>query len=387
MSLDYKPFDELDADDIIRLRENKFAEGVRYEYKMALPDKSDEQARECLFDFSSFANCAGGFVLYGVEEADRSPSGFPGVDVTGIDAHVHRIENLLRDSIRPRLPRVSHKLIEVTPGSVVLVWRIPKSFNSPHMVTRGKSTRFYSRNTVGKFPMDVEQIRSVFLRSAALGDRLRNFRLERVPKPAGNAPPLAILHVIPEAFLTPGGSVDLSQATHQRLLELRCDRVEASQFSHNFDGVVLADHEGKPKIQVYRDGTIEVLFDRVFWVVSQSGQKTSCLAASSLERAIVDIVTACLSLQDRLGASCPTWLLVSLINVRGWQIADNQNQFIWGDDIKYIDRDELLFPEVLIENKELELPKVFRSVFDQIWNSGGYPGSRNYDAEGNWKPK
>ncbi|MEM7557457.1 MAG: hypothetical protein AAF378_25920 [Cyanobacteria bacterium P01_A01_bin.84] len=49
-----------------------------------------------------------------------------------------------------------------------------------------------------------------------------------------------------------------------------------------------------------------------------------------------------------------------------------------------IDRNNLLMPEVMVENFNFEPSKVLKPIFDAVWNACGYPGSRNYDDSGNW---
>ena len=54
---------------------------------------------------------------------------------------------------------------------------------------------------------------------------------------------------------------------------------------------------------------------------------------------------------------------------------------------RLIDRNDLLIPDVLIENFDNDLIQKLKPLFDIVWNSCGYPRSLNYDNEGNWNPQ
>ena len=53
--------------------------------------------------------------------------------------------------------------------------------------------------------------------------------------------------------------------------------------------------------------------------------------------------------------------------------------------IYQIDRENIILPEVIIEDIKGEPSRILKPIFDQIWNAAGFEKSRNYDDEGNWK--
>lgn len=61
----------------------------------------------------------------------------------------------------PRIPGISMRAVPLKGKRFVIVIRIPKSWASPHMITKG-SSKFYSRNSAGKYPLDVFEIRTAF---------------------------------------------------------------------------------------------------------------------------------------------------------------------------------------------------------------------------------
>src|SRR5208337_4963770 len=78
------------------------------------------------------------------------------------------------------LHQPSFKLIEgLEEGPVILV-RVPRSLNAPHMVIFNEFNRFYARHSGGRYAMNVREIRQAFLASELLPERIRSFRNERV---------------------------------------------------------------------------------------------------------------------------------------------------------------------------------------------------------------
>ena len=104
------PLNQITKEAIEELVDNKVQEGRTLEYKQELPGNSDGDKKEFLADVSSFANAAGGDILYGVTEerdAEGKPTGYPevaeGLPVSNIDAERLRLESIIRNGIDPRI--------------------------------------------------------------------------------------------------------------------------------------------------------------------------------------------------------------------------------------------------------------------------------------------
>jgi len=106
-----KPFDAISKSDIEALVENQVREGRTIEYKLVLPGNSDEEKREFLADISSFANAGGGDLLYGISATDGIPQDALGL-VGNLDAELLRLENLIRDSLDPRVHGLRMRAID-----------------------------------------------------------------------------------------------------------------------------------------------------------------------------------------------------------------------------------------------------------------------------------
>lgn len=130
-----KLFADLKETDLRTLVDDQVSEGKNIEYKSALPNNSDRDKKEFLADISAFSNSAGGYIFFGISEINGLPVDIKGLGNIDPDAEILRFENLLRDSISPRLPGISISAIAIEGNGPVLAMHIPKSWASPHMLT------------------------------------------------------------------------------------------------------------------------------------------------------------------------------------------------------------------------------------------------------------
>jgi len=229
-----KPVDEITRADIDALVTAKAAERRTLDYKELLPGGTDDEKKEFLYDVTSFANASGGDLVFGVADqrgTDGKPAGVPesavGLAMANVSVEIARLENMVQSSVAPRIiPPVQFHEVAAFPNGPVLIIRVPKSWAAPHMVTYKNATRFYSRNSTGKYPLDVYEIRSAFALLEALPDRLRTFRQGRLgsivagetpmPLPAG---PKMILHVVLIAALASSANIDVRMAAPPHVTE------------------------------------------------------------------------------------------------------------------------------------------------------------------------
>ena len=191
-----KPIDQITEADIISLKENKVPEGKQLDYKEKIPGNSDKEKVEFLRDISSFANASGGYLIFGIEEKGGLPYEISGIQIENFDKTKQQFENSLRDNVKPRIPGIIIKSVPLQNSKIVIVIYIPQSWSRPHVVERDRHWRFYSRNSVGHYPLDVSELKAAFLMSETFADRLRDFRNARLgniiagetPIPLGDTP-------------------------------------------------------------------------------------------------------------------------------------------------------------------------------------------------------
>ncbi len=173
---------QIAEDDLLALIADQESEGKMIDYKSTVVGPSDGDRKELLYDVSSFANARGGYLVFGMEEANGLPTKLSGLSNIDPDKEILRLEHLARDGIRPPITGLQSAPVKLSSGKIVIVVRIPKSWNPPHQVTFQKAFRFYSRDSNGKYQIDVDELRSIFVLSASAAEAMRLFRIDRIGK-------------------------------------------------------------------------------------------------------------------------------------------------------------------------------------------------------------
>jgi hypothetical protein len=381
-----KPLDSIVEADIRELVTNRVSEVSVLEYKQQLPGAADRDGREFLADVSSLANTFGGDLIFGVAERrqDGKPTGEP-ERIAGLGAafnagaEIAAMESRLRDGLAPPL-LVAFREVSTSSGAV-LVLRVPRSWNAPHMV---KSTsRFYARATTGKYPMDVYQLRSAFEESSGAAERVQQRRLERTsmlldgrsPTAISAKGPSIVLHAVPLS----AGSL---RATAAPLPALSIARGAGLFDGHglgvtpNFDGALVYDGGVVGRVvaeytQVFRDGSVE-------WV-NKTLPYEDVVPGGVLADRIVQCASRVLNLGRTYPQLLPYALMLSILDVRGHRLAVGVRPGL------PFDRDHLLFIAQLVDGQEAA-PAAVRPLLDALWQSAGWPQCTVYDDDGNWAP-
>lgn len=390
-----KPPSEWTAQDLDQLISDQESEGRTLDYKETLPGKSDEEKKEFLTDVSSFANGAGGYLLYGIAEDKGIPTAACGFDAKDMDSEILRLDQTIRSGIEPRVFGISMQAVSLPNGKHALVVYIPKSWNRPHAVTfKGTpgSLRFFSRSTNGKYPLDIAELRSAFVGAETEAERIRTFRAERLASISADGLPVAIpnhrkavMHLVPLGAFDPGAAVNLSAAAQY------ADRMKTSMSQvygnrrYNFDGYLSWEPLDDPRtgdvyLQVFRNGIIEAVNAEV--LNAYDGSAT--LPASAFEEEEMGMLPRWLALQRHMGVQPPLLVMLSLIGVNGLAI-ETRTSAISTRGPDPIDREVLMLPDVLLDAFECDAAQVLRPAFDVLWNAAGYAGSLNYDEHGNRK--
>jgi predicted HTH transcriptional regulator len=151
---------DISLEDIQSLIENSVLEGKDIEYKRQLPGNNDRDKIRFLATITSFANTNGGDVYYGLEESEGRPISANGFPSTNIDQDTLRIEQIIRNGVEPSIPNVQIHNVPVDENNFITVIRVHKSWSSPHRVTLNNHSKFYGRNSAGKYPLDVNELRT-----------------------------------------------------------------------------------------------------------------------------------------------------------------------------------------------------------------------------------
>ncbi|MEM7557456.1 MAG: hypothetical protein AAF378_25915, partial [Cyanobacteria bacterium P01_A01_bin.84] len=75
------------------------------------------------------------------EENGGVPTEICGLDIPDADAVILKLENSIRDGIAPRIPGIAARAIPLSNNRVVVIFRIPRSFSQPHIITFKNSSK------------------------------------------------------------------------------------------------------------------------------------------------------------------------------------------------------------------------------------------------------
>lgn len=378
-----KPFDQIDKGDVDTLIAEEVAEGKRLEYKEKLPGGVDKEKIEFVADVSSFANAAGGYIIYGLrdkQDAAGKNTGTPayvGLGKINADEQKLRLEHIILNGTDPRVLGIQMRPIEGFDNGPVMLIKIPQSWASPHMVKH--NNRFYSRTSSGKYPLDTHEIRVAFALSEALPERIRRFRDERLGKIVAGETPVklesdskVVLHVLPVASFDRKTVIDITFFSDQTI-SLPTIGTYGGYNRFNFDGylshgAIVEKHSCWAYTQLFRNGVFEAVTAHM---IQKQGNE-NLIWIKSLEGQLISVLQECIELEKRLGLEPPIIVTLSLLGVKGCKIYLKNSFFYDLEDYHPIDKNNLILPELIINDHDPDLAKILRPAFDTIWQAAGF---------------
>lgn len=211
-----KPLDQVTEEDLQALVAQRRAEGRRLDYKLELSLAGSEASKEFLADVISFSNTDGGDLIIGIRDEDGTAAEVVGIPPGDMDENITRIENLVRDSVEPRLPGFHIHTVPLADGRTVLVLRMPASLVAPHRVRT--SNKFHARNSRGKYPMDVGELRTAFAATERMPQMMRELHTQAAAATTGaNMPtrltggPIVIVTIAPLNILREARDLEIDR--------------------------------------------------------------------------------------------------------------------------------------------------------------------------------
>lgn len=395
------PLKSIDKTTIEALISNEVRESRTLDYKDKLPGGKNDDRKEFLADVSAMANATGGDIVYGIAERreEGRPTGIPegvsGLAGLNLDAECLRLENMLRDGIDPRINGLQLWPVHGFDSGPVLVLRVPKSYLAPHMVKTGDS-RFYSRHSTGKYPLDVTEIRSAFALSESLPEKIRRFRDERIGRIVADELPVqllpypkTVLHLLPLSAFNPTTRIDVSPLQHRsgEFPPLSPHQLQSWGPRYNLDGLLVTGNSGRPSVpssylQLFRSGAVEAV--ESLMLRSQHEREAGLdplIAASPFENILIVGLDRYLRLLELVQVEPPVVVMLSLIGVKGYRLC-RPDQVMGSVSDYQVDRDTLLLPEALMLSFDEPADKLLQPAFDAIWQCVGYERDRLYQNSG-----
>lgn len=366
------------------------AERKDIEYKRDAPGGTDKDKRELAADLSSLANSVGGLLIFGIEAEEGVPKDVIGLKNPSPDRLKLWVDEVAQRGIEPRVPGVSIEDVALADGTYCLVIQIPMSWLKPHAVKVNDGLRFYSRNSAGKYVLDFQEVRDLFVGSEAVTERLRQFRADRVMRiESGNTPvpltnrPKVVLHLVPLQAFTSRSQVEVREFQwRSRVGQLQTIVGGIDSWRYNLDGLLthVEERDGLAMsyVQVFRSGTIEAADS--YCVSGRMGHE-QVIPSSAFENKLVSVMPALFESLKFMNLDPPIVLMMSLIGVRGMQMGLEHGLS------RPIDDDVLLLPEQLMESYPSDAGPVMKPLIDMVWNACGLEKSPNFDIEGKYYGK
>lgn len=382
-----KALSDITATDLSDLINDGVGEGRNIDYKRELPKGNDEGKREFLADVSSFANTAGGDLIFGIEEEKGLPTNIVGLQTADVDLELRRLDSILASGIDPRI-KYELRTIPLQNGNDVLIIRAQRSWIGPHRVVFKGHDKFYGRNSAGKYPLDVTELRSAFNLSGTVNERIEAFRTDRIIALMNNETPIpftdtpkVVLHCIPvESFAGRPQFDVLPLYENPRSLPVICSTVWNRRL--NLDGLISYNH-GNPcsaYTQLYRSGVIEAVSGEI---VARPFKQRTVIPSVRFEGYILQYLPACIGTLQQVGVTPPVLIGLTLTKTHGLVMGVDEMRLEFG--LSYpIAQNSVILPATLVEDFSIPPVKILRPMFDLVWNACGHPRSENFDSEDHW---
>ena len=391
MLLQYR-VDQLEEKHFMRLVEEGVPEGRHIDYKQELPAKNDLAKYEFRKDLISFANGGGGDIIFGMKEDDGVASELCGLSSLNLEDDRIWLEQLGETHIDPPIFGYRVQRIKIGESTEVVLVRIPRSYVGPHAVLKNQRPEFFIRNSDRKRPMTVSEIKRESVVAQSYGERVREFRSDRIkqilngdtPAPM-ESPRCLLLQIVPlEAIVSPFQlSLDDVFAQH------RCGKwfpmgEPFSGYRINLDGLLTYSTLGESQfcqtyLQVFRNGIVEAVDLEAMEPHSMKPNGPSLVNDKMLVHRVVVTTKNVFEAYESLGVSPPLIVSVSLVGVRDLCLPREKIQSRL--PLRF-DRDQVLLPEVQIEDYGTPVHELLRPVFDLLWNAAGAMACPHYSDSG-----
>jgi Putative DNA-binding domain len=390
---------ELEPSHIQRLIDSEVAENLMLEYKSELPTDKSAQKKEFLFDIAALANAAGGDIVYGIVDRkgdDNQSTGIAdrvaGINLSNVQTETTRLSQLIRDGIAPRLSGVLMQEVSHPDGDLLVI-RVPRSWNKPHMVTIDGTNKFFGRAAMGKYPMTVDEIGRAFSEQGELSERIARWRAHRASLIEENRGPTPLLSPVTLLFHAIPASAFVPQEYRQswRVPDPRENKPYhvphggSGSGRYNADGYLSITDIGNRAygyLQFFRSGIVEYA-DNYCFLPREGAER---VIGYRLERQIVECYEDAINRYRSQGLNGPVYVGFSLVGISDKEFFSTlmASHFIHAP----IRVNVFTSPEVSVDVNEPEArpyEKTLLPLVDIMWQVSGRAGSP-LKYGGRWDP-
>jgi hypothetical protein len=268
------------------------------------------------------------------------------------------------------------KALGLANGRSIVIVRVARSWQAPHR--NRQSGAFPARNSRGKYPMDVAELRSAFLNGANLEQRVRQFREERAGVIDSNLAPRLLtagiavcLHIVPVESMLGERRLDLN-ASSDLLYKFRpMGNFSGFDIGVNLEGGLAYTSSDKAYTQLFRTGEVEA----VFVYPERDGHEKALYG--EFERHVRLAASTYLDELRMLEFTGPVALMLSIYRAEGSHLSINSMSVFAPFALKA----RVLHTPAVVVQERSELENQLTSLFEIIWNAYGQIRPKG------WQPK
>lgn len=188
-----------------------------------------------------------------------------------------------------------------------------------------------------------------------------------------------LLHLIPGCFSVQQQCFDIKKVVDPSLWLYPIGISEKNTFEDfNFDGLIFAPgtHLKPAYTQLFRSGIIEAL--------STIARTDKIISLIQLQQDIYTGLKHYLNTLTVLEVKPPIYLFTKVINARDVKLSPQDIAQCGSEEkarSRFILRNDLEFPEIVINDLDTDLNELLKPVIDVFWNVFGYPGAPKAQVE------
>jgi len=387
VSIERADFYSITEQDLQELVDAQVSEGLRLDYKLTQYGNKDSDKREMLKDVSALANTNGGHLIIGIKERGGIAKELVGIDIDA-DAEILRMEQITRNGLEPPAPGIRIRPIILCTGKIILLIRVPRSWNPPHRVIRQGVNRFYIRHSNGVHEPSIEELRALFNQSASALEQARRFRDERIhvvcsgygQKPL-EANGRLFLHIVPVASFSGMVNLDLEEVSQKYQVFRPLGETDMTP-RFNYYGFII--ERGGPNnfgyTQIFRNGIFEAT---IAGFVREYNDQLRISGLGLEGKFFQRLYSYIMGLRD-VGVPPPLIIMITLEGVHGIYYTVSKEH--WLHEEIPLPESVFTLPECVLEDygTEIDYHRAVRPAFDALWNAIGYSKSQFFDEKGLW---
>ena len=350
-----KEINEITKEDIEILINEKIMENKYLEFKSSIENKNREKEK-INKTLCGFANAEGGLFIYGLEEENGYASKLSGINIKSWDDEKLRLQSII-DNIKPRI-EVKINKIDLDNEKILILFKVLKSFDSPHGIKNGNCWEFPYRRDGETIPLEINEIEKMFTSKNTLQEKIEEFKDERIFSISSDYKDKGfkiIFHAIPlESFSDT--DFDLNSVKND-LLNLE-----------SFGGIYVPNFEGLNikgsyfNEQLYRNGIYEKI------CIMDKEEKNVQL--NTFENIAKQFIKDIFIIYEKLGITSSVLFFITYTNIKN---CFYMTQLRTKRNVQDKDRDILPSNKLVLRYFDEELvEKEVEKLFKPFWNHFGY---------------